>query len=82
MMTLQPNKHSNPDQTVIAVAALILKTLSNHGVEQYDALCDAVEKKIENGRLLFLPALNLLFLLGVIDYHKKSDVFEYLGARR
>ena len=80
-MTLQPNKHSNPDQTIIAAAALILKTLRKRGVEQYDDLCDIVEGKIENGKLLFLPALNLLYLLGVIDYHKKSDVFEYLGAR-
>lgn len=77
---LQPNKHSNPNQTVIAVAALILKTLRKHGVEQYDVLRDTVEGRIEDGKFLFLPAINLLYLLGVIDYHKKSDAFEYLRA--
>ncbi len=82
MMTLQPNKHSNPDQTVIAAAALILKTLRKRGAEQYDILRDIVEGKIENGKFLFLPALNLLYLLGAIDYHKKADVFEYLGVRQ
>lgn len=82
MMTIRPNKHSNPNQTVIAVAALVLKTLRKRGVEQYDVLSDIVESRIESGKFLFLPALNLLYLLGAIDYHKKSDVFEYLGTHQ
>ena len=81
-MTIRPNKHSNPDQTVIGVAALLLKTLSKTGVEKYDDLVDLVDTKIEGGKYLLLPALNLLYLLGVIDYHKKSDAFEYVGAPR
>lgn len=79
---IKPTKHSNPDQTVIGVAAFLLKHLSKSGVEKYDCLEEAVENKIEGGKYLFLPALNLLYLLGVIDYHKKSDAFEYLGATR
>ena len=79
---INPTKHSNPDQTVVGVAVLLLKHLSKKGVEKYDRLEDEVEGKIEGGRYLFLPALNLLYLLGVIDYHKKSDAFEYIGAAR
>lgn len=81
-MTLEPNKHSNPDQTIIAASALLLKTLMKSGVEKYDKLEEVVETKIEDGKYLFLPALNLLYVLGVIEYHKKSDVFEYVGASR
>ncbi|WP_317298416.1 ABC-three component system middle component 8 [Collinsella tanakaei] len=81
-MTIKPNKHSNPDQTIIGVAALILKTLSKSGVEKYDNLEELVDEKIDGGKYLFLPALNLLYLLGAVDYHKKADAFEYVGAAR
>lgn len=33
-MTLEPNKHSNPDQTIIAASALLLKTLMKSGIEK------------------------------------------------
>lgn len=81
-MTIKPNKHSNPDQTIIGVAALILKTLSKSGVEKYDNLEELVDEKIDGGKYLFLPALNLLYLLGAVDYHKKADAFEYVGVAR
>ena len=81
-MTIKTNKHSNPDQTIIGVAALILKTLSKSGVEKYDNLEELVDEKIDGGKYLFLPALNLLYLLGAVDYHKKADAFEYVGAAR
>lgn len=29
--------------------------------------------RIKGGDVLFLPALNFLFLLGLIDYHPKTD---------
>lgn len=81
-MAIKPSKHSNPDQTIIGAAALLLKTLSKSGVEKYDDLEELVDSKIEGGKYLFLPALNLLYLLGAVDYHKKSDAFEYVGAAR
>ncbi len=79
---IEPDKHANPDQTVIGVAALLLKTLSKNGVEKYDHLEEIVDSKIDGGKYLFLPALDLLYLLGVVEYHSKSDVFEYRGAAR
>lgn len=79
---IEPTKHANPDQTIIGVAALLLKTLSSNGVEKYDRLEEIADSKIDGGKYLFLPAMNLLYLLGAVDYHKKSDVFEYLGASK
>lgn len=79
---VKPSKHSNPNQTVIAISALLLKHLSKTGVEEYDKLEELVESKVEGGKYLFLPSLSLLYLLGVVDYHKKSDTFEYIGIAR
>ena len=39
-----------------------------------------MESKVDGGKYLFLPSLNLLYLLGLVEYHKKSDAFEYIGA--
>jgi hypothetical protein len=77
---LRPNKHSNPDQTVIGVATLVVKRLGGAKVESFDSLEEYVEMKIKDGKYLLLPALNLLYVLGVIDYHKKQDMFEFIGA--
>lgn len=55
-MAIKPNKHSNPDQTIIAVAALLLKTLSKSEVEKYDDLEELVDAKIEGGGEVFIPS--------------------------
>ncbi len=31
--------------------------------------------------MLFLPALNFLFLMGLIEYHQKNDAIEYIGPQ-
>jgi hypothetical protein len=37
-------------------------------------------KKIDILRdVLFLPALNFLYLMGLIEYHPKTDAVEYVG---
>ena len=74
---IRPSKHSHPDQTVLYASAIILKNLATKRVEQYDSLRQAVLRVIPTGKALFLPALNLLYALGVITYHPKSDSFEY-----
>ncbi|HIE2341175.1 TPA: ABC-three component system middle component 8 [Haemophilus influenzae] len=38
-----------------------------------------LDKYNECASVLFLPAINLLFLLGVVKYHQKTDCFEYIG---
>ncbi len=32
----------------------------------------------DDADIVLLPALNLLFLVGRLDYHAKNDAFEYL----
>ncbi|WP_414590540.1 ABC-three component system middle component 8, partial [Anabaena sp. CCY 9614] len=33
------------------------------------------------GETLFLPSLNFLFLLGLVEYRPKTDAIEYLGPQ-
>jgi len=76
---LRPSKHSHPDRTVIHVSALLLRRIKSNLVEGYDALKKFAKKTVVGGDVLFLPALNFLYLLGLIDYQAKTDAFEYRG---
>ena len=78
MSLLLPTKHSHPDKTIIAIATILLQRLKKVRLEQYDDLLDYLQTKNKNGEYLFLSAINFLYLLGVVEYHKKTDSFEYI----
>ena len=76
---LRPNKFSHPDRTLVHVAILLLARVRAKRVEHYDALRKYVTRIVRGGDVLFLPALNFLFLLGLIEYRPKTDSVEYTG---
>ena len=76
---LRPTKHSHPDRTVINVSLLLLARLKDRRVDEYDALRKYAKKSVTGGDVLFLPALNFLYLMGLIDYRPKTDAVEYVG---
>lgn len=76
---LRPTKHSHPDRTVINVSLLLLTRLKTRRLDSYNQLRAHAKKTIQGGDVLFLPALNFLYLLGLIDYHPKTDSVEYIG---
>jgi hypothetical protein len=78
-MSLLPTKHSHPDKTTIALAMIIVKRLKKVRIEQYDMLLEFLQKKNGDAKTLFLSSMNFLYLVGLIDYHKKTDSFEYVG---
>lgn len=78
-MSLLPTKHSHPDKTTIALAMIIVKRLKKVRIEQYDNLLEFLQKKNADAKILFLSSMNFLYLVGLIDYHKKTDSFEYVG---
>ena len=80
-MLLRPTKHAHPDRTVISVALLLLGRLRTRRLENYQALRDIAKAKVKSGDALFLPALNFLFLMGLIEYRPKTDSVEYLGPQ-
>ncbi len=80
MSLLLPTKHSHPDKTIIAISTIILQRLKKVRLEQYDDLSDYLQKKNSDGKYLFLAAINFLYLFGVVEYHTKTDSFEYIKS--
>ncbi|WP_081666060.1 ABC-three component system middle component 8 [Pseudogulbenkiania ferrooxidans] len=78
-MRLTLTRHTHPDQTVVAAATVILKRLKKSRIEKYDDLRNFLLSSTRDSGPLFMPALNLLYLLGLIEYAKKTDSFEYIG---
>lgn len=76
---LRPTKHSHPDRTVISLALQLLVRMKNDRLTSFDDLRKYARKSVDGGEFLFLPALNFLFLLGLIDYRPKTDAIEYVG---
>ncbi|ABC33342.1 conserved hypothetical protein [Hahella chejuensis KCTC 2396] len=74
---LRPTKHSHPDRTVINVAMVVLVRLKDLRIANYSDLLSYAKKSVIGGDVLFLPALNFLFLMGLIEYRQKTDSIEY-----
>ena len=77
---LRPTKHSHPDQTVISLSYHLLLILRKQRIMGFEKLRDFAKDKIIGGEVLFMPSLNFLYTLGVIEYHKYNDSIEYLGS--
>ena len=76
---LRPTKHSHPDRTVVNVALLLLTRLKSRRVDEYGVLRKFAKKSVIGGEVLFLPALNFLYLMGLVEYRPKTDAVEYVG---
>jgi hypothetical protein len=76
---LRPSKHAHPDRTIINVAVLLLKRLRAQRLCDYATLLMHARGAVNGGDILFLPSLNFLYLLGLIEYHPKTDAIEYVG---
>lgn len=76
---IRPSKHAHPDLTVVSVAFVILERLKTKRTENYADLMAMVQKRSAKAKALFLPALSLLFVLGLIRYLPKADRFEFLA---
>ena len=81
MTIIRPTKHSHPDKTVIYASFLMLKELKKKRLVPYSKLLTLVKDNITSGEYLFTPALNLLFLLGLVEYQPKTDMLEFIENR-
>lgn len=79
---LRPNKHSHPDRTVLNVALVLLGHLTSRRLGDYSALRKLAGKAVTGGDVLFLPALNFLYLMGLIEYRAKTDSIEFTGPSK
>jgi hypothetical protein len=76
---LRPTTHSHPDRTIINLSVLLLSRLKSRRLDDYYGLQKYAKKSVSGGDVLFLPALNFLYLMGLIDYRPKTDSVEYVG---
>lgn len=76
---IRPNKHSHPDKTLIFASTVLLRRLRKKRSQSFDVLRQCLAKQEADAVALFLPAVNLLFMLGLVEYRKKNDSFEYIG---
>lgn len=75
---LRPTKHMNPDRSVLALSALLLRRLKRERMEGYSSLLKHAQS-MRDGDTLFAPAISLLFILGLVEYRPGADSFEYVG---
>ncbi|MCJ1807423.1 ABC-three component system middle component 8 [Flavobacterium covae] len=73
---IKPNRHTNPDFSVINISAFIIKLLkANYNIEygklQNKVIQELGEKATEN----YPYALNFLYILGKIKYQEITDTF-------
>jgi hypothetical protein len=77
---LRPYKHAHPDKTVVALASTLLKKLRDQRLSDFDSLSAYASNRLGlDADALFLPALSFLYLLGLVEYHQKTDSIEYVG---
>ncbi|HIF5960192.1 TPA: ABC-three component system middle component 8 [Vibrio parahaemolyticus] len=79
-MWLKPNKNANPDLTILAASSLILSRLKKNRFETISDLRLALLKYHKDSVCLLEPSLEFLFLLGLLEYHPKNDLIEYIGS--
>jgi hypothetical protein len=79
---LRPAKHAHPDQTALYLAALLITHLKRRRIETYGELLQLAKTKVRGGDALFLPAVEVLYLLGLIEYRRKADSFEFVGPEQ
>jgi len=73
---IKPDRHTNPDYSVINISAFILKQIKAQNSIGYDKLLEKAIKELGTKCKENYPyALNFLFLLGKLDYQEQTDSF-------
>jgi hypothetical protein len=80
---IRPAKHLNLNVCVLRIAAIVLAHLQRFRVEGCTTLLAKVREAAgPDAEVWFLPAIDLLYLLGRIEYHAKTDTFEFIGPAK
>lgn len=75
---LKPTKHTDPSRSVLAVSALLLGYVRQRRTASFKELREHLRAHKPGTDRLFVPAASLLYLLGLVEYRRKTDAFEYL----
>lgn len=75
---IKPDRHTNPDFSVINISAFILRQLKSQYDVSYDKLLEKVITGMgERAKENYPYALSFLFLMGKLTYKEKTDSFLY-----
>lgn len=75
---LRPTKYTNPNISILAISAELLKLGKSTNSYSYPDLLDkVVARKGIEAKSMFLPALNFLFLVGKVQYEQKGDIITF-----
>ncbi|MFO1044522.1 MAG: ABC-three component system middle component 8 [Planctomycetaceae bacterium] len=76
---LRPNKYSDPQLTILPIAGALLKQLKKKRSITIADLKEHVASLGPDRMPLFFPSIAVLYLLGVVEYRRKTDCMEYIG---
>ncbi len=75
---IKPDRHTNPDYSVINISAYIIKLLKAQYSIEYDKLLAKVMNELgEKAKENYPYALNFLFILDKIKYQELTDTFTF-----
>ncbi|WP_425462540.1 ABC-three component system middle component 8 [Martelella lutilitoris] len=76
---LRAKKHIDPNTCTLRVITLVLGELLRRRTVTFDELRNFVVRRAgPDAELAFLPAMEVIFLLGRVEYREKTDSFEYV----
>lgn len=74
---LEPNKYTDYKNSIMNVAATIIKVLDMQGASRYNVVMKQVQNLIgEESKYEFQNSLNFLYLLGKVEYVECEDLLE------
>jgi len=75
---LRPTKHMNLDISVLRISSCVIDILKKHKMIRHDELLEEVIQSIgSDARIIFVPSISFLYIIGLIDYDLKTDSFVY-----
>lgn len=78
---IQPTKYLDLNTCVVGIAAEVLVSLRKNQFMRYDELLKLIQTKMSDAvRFNFPLSLDLLFLLGLIEYYEETDSLGVVGA--
>lgn len=79
---IRPTKYMDPNTSILNVSAEVLAELMKTSIRTLQELDELVQTRIEEkARINFIPAINLLYLIGCIDYDVETDAVYYLKEK-
>ena len=74
---IKPDRHTNPNFSIVNISTIVLTELNVYYAIQYDKLLNKIVNVLgEEAKINFPYALNFLFLMGKLNYEQETDSFK------